>query len=87
MATSFCKKDIEAEQKSVMIHFIYGHDVFAILPTIFGKSSLKSSLQKTFTPLDASMHSNLFPFAVEISIPQATQIFFGSAYAVVPIAQ
>ena len=75
---------LKDEQKSVMIHCIYGRDIFAILPTGFEE---KSSLQKTFTPLDASLHNNLLPFAIEISIPQATHIFFGSTYAIVPITQ
>ena len=64
VARSFGYVSLKSEQKAVIKDFVTGNDVFAVLPTGYGKSLC----------CDAPVDRDLFTLASEISIPQPIQI-------------
>ena len=63
VARSLGYVSLKSEQKAVIKDFVTGNDVFAVLPTGYGKSLCCDAVDR-----------DLFPLASEISIPQPIQI-------------
>ena len=72
VARSLGYVSLKSEQKAVIKDFVTGNDVFAVLPTGYGKSLCYVCLPGVCC--DAPVDRDLFPLPSEISIPQPIQI-------------